>query len=97
MESRVLSLRSGLDPPLWSGSPSPPNLGTGQRLKSLISGKLANLSRGSPQLGTLVGLAMLVAASVVFLYYSLWTMVMVSPVPSHPFSHPPFPSSLPTP
>ncbi|GAW24317.1 hypothetical protein ANO14919_139010 [Xylariales sp. No.14919] len=27
-------------------------------------------------LGTLVGLAMLVAASVVFLYYSIWTLAM---------------------
>ncbi|KAH8166152.1 hypothetical protein CIB48_g2084 [Xylaria polymorpha] len=28
-------------------------------------------------LGTLVGLAMLVAATVVFLYYSIWTLAMV--------------------
>jgi len=29
------------------------------------------------QLDKLVGLAMLVAASVVFLYYSIWTLLMV--------------------
>jgi hypothetical protein len=29
------------------------------------------------QLDKLIGLAMLVAASVVFLYYSIWTLLMV--------------------
>jgi hypothetical protein len=31
----------------------------------------------SPQLDKLIGLAMLVAASVVFLYYTIWTLLMV--------------------
>ena len=34
-----------------------------------------------PQLDKLVGLAMLVAASVVFLYYTIWTLLMVRPPP----------------
>ena len=33
------------------------------------------------QLDKLVGLAMLVAASVVFLYYSIWTLLMVCKIP----------------
>jgi hypothetical protein len=36
------------------------------------------------QLDKLIGLAMLVAASVVFLYYSMWTLLMVSKLPPHP-------------
>ncbi|KAI5859377.1 dolichol phosphate-mannose biosynthesis regulatory protein [Durotheca rogersii] len=35
-------------------------------------------------LGTLVGLAMLVAASVVFLYYSIWTLAMPFVDSDHP-------------
>ncbi|KAI4865868.1 dolichol phosphate-mannose biosynthesis regulatory protein [Hypoxylon rubiginosum] len=35
-------------------------------------------------LGTLVGLAMLVAACVVFIYYSLWTLVMPFVDSDHP-------------
>ncbi|RYP71264.1 hypothetical protein DL771_004956 [Monosporascus sp. 5C6A] len=35
--------------------------------------------------GTLVGLAMLVAASVVFLYYSIWTLAMLQWLTSRPF------------
>jgi hypothetical protein len=37
----------------------------------------ANPRRVALQLDKLVGLAMLVAASVVFLYYSIWTLLMV--------------------
>jgi len=36
------------------------------------------------QLDKLVGLAMLVAASVVFLYYTIWTLAMVCLSPSFP-------------
>ncbi|RYP17122.1 hypothetical protein DL765_004741 [Monosporascus sp. GIB2] len=36
------------------------------------------------QSGTLVGLAMLVAASVVFLYYSIWTLAMPFVDSDHP-------------
>ncbi|KAI1402208.1 dolichol phosphate-mannose biosynthesis regulatory protein [Hypoxylon fuscum] len=36
------------------------------------------------QLGTLVGLAMLVAAFVVFAYYSIWTLVMPFVDADHP-------------
>ncbi len=32
------------------------------------------------QFDKLVGLAMLVAASVVFLYYTIWTLLMVRPL-----------------
>lgn len=38
------------------------------------------------QLDKLIGLAMLVAASVVFLYYSIWTLLMVSTLPLFPSS-----------
>lgn len=34
------------------------------------------------QLDKLVGLAMLVASSVVFLYYTIWTLLMVTRPPS---------------
>lgn len=36
------------------------------------------------QLDKLVGLAMLVASSVVFLYYTIWTLLMVTPPPPLP-------------
>ncbi|KAI0603082.1 dolichol phosphate-mannose biosynthesis regulatory protein [Biscogniauxia sp. FL1348] len=38
-------------------------------------------------LGTLVGLAMLVAASVVFLYYSIWTLAMPFVDADHPLQN----------
>ena len=48
----------------------------------------------TPQLDKLVGLAMLVAATFVFLYYTIWTLLMVSlisgPHPC-PLSRPPGP------
>jgi len=34
-------------------------------------------ANATPQLDKLVGLAMLVAATVVFLYYTIWTLLMV--------------------
>lgn len=33
------------------------------------------------QLGQLVGASMLIASTAVFLYYTIWTLVMVSPTP----------------
>jgi disulfide bond formation protein DsbB len=39
--------------------------------------KFGEINANSPQLDKLIGLAMLVAASVVFLYYTIWTLLMV--------------------
>jgi len=39
------------------------------------------------QLDRLVGLTMLVAASVVFSYYTIWTLLMVCPYPAYPLIH----------
>jgi hypothetical protein len=36
-----------------------------------------SIANNLPQLDKLVGLGMLVAASVVFLYYTIWTLLMV--------------------
>lgn len=41
--------------------------------------RLANREPSQLQLDKLVGLSMLVVASVVFLYYSVWTLLMVRP------------------
>ena len=42
------------------------------------------------QLDRLVGLAMLIIASTVFLYYTIWTLLMVTPLP-FPLPPPPPP------
>jgi hypothetical protein len=42
------------------------------------SGFLSKYAANTVQLDKLVGLAMLVAASVVFLYYTIWTLLMAS-------------------
>lgn len=55
----------------------------------LLSSIQTNITKNPPtqQLDKLVGLAMLVAASVVFLYYTIWTLLMVTPLhPSFPLS-----------
>ncbi len=56
----------------------------------------ANPSNPTPQLDKLVGLAMLVAASVVFLYYTIWTLLMVRPSTPSPTLNPlPTPTTIP--
>lgn len=62
------------------------------------SGQTTQLTRPrKPQLDKLVGLAMLVASSVVFLYYTIWTLLMVSPLCGPPLPPRPPPSTTPSP
>lgn len=49
---------------------------------------LKRLNTNKSQLDRLVGLSMLIAATAIFLYYTIWTLLMVCP----PLS-PPIPSS----
>lgn len=46
-------------------------------LRNVAIPRLTNAPRLSLQFDKLVGLAMLVAATVVFLYYTVWTLLMV--------------------
>jgi hypothetical protein len=59
------------------------------RIPKLQIYKAAQLTAPS-QLDKLVGLAMLVASSVVFLYYTVWTLLMVCtlPLPHLPLTYP---------